>query len=523
MPYFLLYVDAKSKQTSVGLRFSTYECDVNKSLFLQDDMNHNPSITVFLWFMVQTNMATRRQRRREDKTLQLFRPPPGNDDAIQTLFELKYPTKQDLLNYLNANVDGITIRKQLTEEEERYYARRREISLWASQIETGGAQIDEHDRLIQSTGPDPLPIINHELPRNPVHPAAEEEEEERQWLQQEEQDAIMAISRAVKRYRQQCVPETEFHLIRVPQRIRDSAVNLTFRRIGFAVLAVATAFICIMLQTLPILNTFPPANPTFDKLMDELLRVRHFRLHAIHCNGLNRDDTHNWLLGNAPAINCAHGVLHIPSRTVLREEYLQSTGIREMEAMEHYITGVNVSWFIPCRIVFKGNGNTHQMSSCYPGSSNECPAASNRQCFRGIHDSWLTENDVENALRMGAALIKAGGDHFDIHDTVDILDENIPHLLKKVQFLLQREYGLSQEIVPVAFRVNLALPLDARDVLGSKSSSYLSRNINKTVRTYLLMCVIDLISHSTHSIWSYFPHIPYLSQTCLPELRELVG
>ena len=427
------------------------------------------------------NMATYRQRRSKDKTLQLFRPPPGNEDGIQALFELKNPTKQDLLNCLTGDVDGITTRKQLTEEEERYYARRTEIYLWAAQIEAGGAQIDEHDRLVPSTGPDPLPLMNHELPRNPVHPAAEEEEE-RQWLQQEEQDTIMAISRAVKRYRQQGVPENEFHLIQVQPRIRDSAVNLTFRRIGFAVLAVATAFICIMLQTLPILNSFTPANPIFDKLMDELLRVRHFRLHAIHCNGLNRDDTHNWLLGHAPAINCAHGVLHIPSRTVLREEYLQSTERREMDAMEHYITGVNVSWFMPCHSVVKGNDGTHPMSPCYPGSSNECPVTSSHQCFRGVHDGWVAENDVENALRMGAALIKAGGDHFDIHENVDILDENIPRLLEKVEFLLRREYRMSQNIVPVAFRVNLALPLDARDVLGGKSSIYLSRNINKTVR-----------------------------------------
>ena len=220
--------------------------------------------------------------------------------------------------------------------------------------------------------------------------------------------------------------------------------------------------------------------------MVELLNVRHFREHAVHCPQLNRDDSPNWLLGDVSAINCAHGVLHIPSRPVLREEYRTASEPRQSDALEDYITGVNVSWFIKCHPV-----PTNEMPSRNPASG-VCPTTSSERCFRGIHDDWLSDFDIESALEMGAALIKGGGDHFDIHENIALLDDNVPLLLEKVKYLLRREYGLHQTIVPVAFRVNIALPMDATDVLGTKTSKLLGKNVNKTVRDISFIMFTDV-------------------------------
>jgi len=412
----------------------------------------------------------RQRRQREDTSVQLFRPRPGNDDAIHALLQLANPTKQDVFDRLNGSVSFPP--RCLTENEKAYYARRAQIYQWAAQVETGGAHIDEHDRLVLATAPEPLPPVNQE-PVDLRHPEAEDDEE-RRWLQQEERDAVMAISKAVKRYRQQGVPEEDFQLIHVPTKAPSSSVNYTFRRVCFAILAVVTAFACIMLQTLPLLNYVTPSNLVFDKLIVELLQVRHFRQHAVHCTELNRDDTPNWLFGNAPAINCAKGVLHIPSKFVVLEEYLKASSQREMDALENYIAGVNVTWFMPCHAVdYKDRS---QNVSSYPGSS----MYFNRKCFRGVHDGLLTGDSVESALQMGEALIKAGSDHFDIREDVHMLTEMTPRLLEAVELLLKDVYGLSEYLFPVAYRIHVTLPMDAKDVIGEKSSKLLSKNFNKT-------------------------------------------
>jgi hypothetical protein len=450
---------------------------------------------IFLVDLVPTTLAAMathvrqpQPHREEDPPVQLFLPRPGKEEAILALLRLKNPTKQDVLDHLSGRYDK-TETHPLTEQEELYYNRRKQIHEWSSQVETGGAKIDEHDRLVLATEPDPLPPMNH-VPEPPRNPEAEEEEE-RRLRQQEEQDAEIAISRAVKRYRKQGVAEEDFQLIRIPPENQDSSVNLTFRRICCAVLAVVTAFICIMLQTLPLLNSVTQSNPIFDKLMVELLNVRHFREHAVHCPQLNRDHSSNWLVGDVPAINCAHGVLHIPSRPVLRDEYWKASEPRQSDALEDYITGVNVSWFIKCHPV-----PTNEMPSRNPASG-VCPTTSSERCFRGIHDGWLSDFDIESVLEMGAALIKGGGDHFDIHENIALLDDNVPLVLEKVKYLLLREYGLHQTIVPVAFRVNIALPMDATDVLGTKTSKLLGKNINKTVRdiSFILFTDVQLCLH----------------------------
>jgi hypothetical protein len=84
--------------------------------------------------------------------------------------------------------------------------------------------------------------------------AADNEEVDQQWIEQEEREASAAIARAVQRYREQGVADGDLRLIMVRPE-NGERTNFTFRRICCAVLAVVTAFICIMLQALPLMRS----------------------------------------------------------------------------------------------------------------------------------------------------------------------------------------------------------------------------------------------------------------------------
>lgn len=65
--------------------------------------------------------------------------------------------------------------------------------------------------------------------------------------------------------------------------------SLTFRRICFAVFAVVTAFVCIMLQTLPLLESARTIDPVLDPVLDEIVVLRDMADHLLSCGNLRRD------------------------------------------------------------------------------------------------------------------------------------------------------------------------------------------------------------------------------------------
>lgn len=121
-------------------------------------------------------------------------------------------------------------------------------------------------------------------------------------------------------------------------------------------------------------------------------------------------------------------------------------------------------WSLPCHDVLDDS-----ISRCYPGSrvqtDGECAAAplANQQCFRGVHDNIVPDLEVDNALRLGNYLILNGGDHFDVHYDISLLEERIPSTLEKLKLLLRERYNV-ENIHPVAFRVNTAGPMDGQSV-----------------------------------------------------------
>ena len=432
-----------------------------------------------------TEESTASSSSKRHKHGQLYCPKPGSMAGAIALLEKSNLTEQDVRDYLDGKVEYVP--KPLSRDEERFMERRKQIVEWASQVESGGAQIDANHRLVPNRGPDPLlpiPQVGQQPPddNNNMHAGGappgiaallENEEEERRWLEREEREAAEVIARTVKCYRDEGVPEDDFVLIPVlPLRRHGDAASLTFRRICFAVLAVVTAFICIMLQTLPLFTTVKPSDPIFDKLLPELLHVRDFSLHARYCHDLHRDQDsfQSILLGNASPIDCSDGVLHIPAVSVLRHDTKRrAPNSEEALVLKPYSNGVNVSWIMPCDTPADEAAQTRQYTST--------------ACFRGVHDGWLSDSNVEDALRMGAALVqKEGADHFDIHDNVAILHKSVPHLVQRVHNLLEQLYfNGTTRLEPVAFRVQVALPMDTDDGKGKKSTNLLGQIIkNRT-------------------------------------------
>lgn len=444
--------------------------------------------------MASTATSTLSPRRRgrceaANEPAQLLRPPPESCVGALALLDRVSLTKEDILAFIRGDLAAAP--DVADPYEQAYNDRRREIRERAAQVKSGDMEIDEDMRLVPTPRPTPPGILplppvlgpGHPPPRNPV----DHEEEERQWLEREDHEAAEAIARAVRRYRQAGVPEEDFVLIRIAPRTQN-AVNLTFRRVCFAVFAVVTAFVCIMLQALPLLRPVKHINLEFDNLMRELLQVRDFYKHMRHCDGIHRREINSsrmqrlWetIMGHGAVVNCADGVLHIPAKHLIFDRLHDvSTTQDDYAALQPYLSGVNLSWFLPCRVPKEAG----PISKCFPGSNTSACSAGVNACFRGVHDGFISLKEVDNVLQLGAHLIEAGGDHNEIHRDTSLLSKWIPSVMSTLQDLLYTQYSLEGQWDPVAFRISVALPMDAAGVrlYGYMADSLLERNINQTV------------------------------------------
>jgi hypothetical protein len=439
-----------------------------------------------------------------------------------------------------------------------YRSRRIEIQQLLRKVRTGHARVDEDGRLVPV--PEDADVDNHQraasappniqLPRPPPPPAPlrnnninnldllannllllneednnDRQHHHRQWIQQEQREAAAAIERAVERYRNQqgmmVDMDNDLLLVRVRPHMAEERINLTFRRIGLAILAIVTSIVCIMIQHLPLYYSFTtltdnsnsiifsrrsnynnrrsktnraaaaaagPPSPSVDRLMLELLHVKLLEEHDQHCLEFSRENnlllpTSTWmeqLWGNFLLLggesfsafhskrDCSDGVLHIPEQSQLSTTHNKR---------------INATWFIPCH----APPDIDHLPESYPGSSllpltsgsesNTCPdptrlqpatkrpstRASSSLCFRGVHDDFISLREIDQALRLGSSLIRSGGDHFDIHYNVDYLQESLPSIVKKLHTLLEREYHVPK-VAPVAYRISAAGPMDGRGV-----------------------------------------------------------
>jgi len=299
----------------------------------------------------------------------------------------------------------------------------------------------------------------------------DEQEERRRTRQRQEVDAANAIAAAVKRYRDNGVPEDDFIFVPISER-NISDHNLTLRRILIAVCCVLAAFVCIMLQTIPLFVDIQKADPVFDKLLYDLLNVRYFGEHIQHCKGLQREN------------DCGDGVLHIPSKHILSK--LHKMAIKDTliskdaeQIYKPYMNGVNISWFHECIFSTSPNStcvlrreysiedqprfdDSSHNDTCTTTEEDQHICTSNppTSCFRGVHDNIITEEEVNKVLDLGEFIIdNHGGDHMTIYEDVQLLNDHVPSIPTKLKSLLRSQYALPNEIQPVAFQINVAFPI----------------------------------------------------------------
>jgi hypothetical protein len=247
------------------------------------------------------------------------------------------------------------------------------------------------------------------------------------------------------------------------------------------------------------------AGTSFDSLLHELFHVKFMKQHLKHCSNLNRDPPHlhPWnatnvfsagfwqdrlilLSGLYSEGNCDDGVLHIPSRQVLADDYWYSDR-QEALVLEPYRQGVDHVWKLPC----VAPPPDSSVSKCYPGWNNNngdgnedqmkqesCPNGfdSKHQCFRGIHDGVISQEEALAARNLGHRFILNGGDHFDVHYNTVILQQELPTIMQKLQTLLREKYQQTN-LQAVAFRFQIAGPMD---FVGVDLNSYASVGLNVT-------------------------------------------
>lgn len=424
-----------------------------------------------------------------------------------------------------------TIQEETLEYEERvqqFRLRRIEIQQLLRKVRTGHARVDEDGRLVpvpdaDVDNPQPAAPPNIQLPPPPPPPAPQNnnnninnldllandllmneednDQHHRRWIQQEQREAAAAIERAVERYRNQGVDMDEDLLfVRVRPHLEEERANPTVRRIGFAVLAVTTTIICIMIQHFPIFS-FATNSSRFggrnsnnnksqnrfgrssvDGLMLELLHVRLLEEHDKYCPDLNRE---NNLLTSSSWMEQLWGhllLLGLESFSTFQAKQDCSDGVLHIPEQSQYLTHrrINTTWFIPCH----APADIEDLPQSYPGSLSQLPAltlGSNSTtcldpallqttkrpkrpslCFRGVHDDFISGREIDQALHLGSVLIRNGGDHFDIHYNVDYLQESLPSIVKKLNDLLEHDYHV--QVAPVAYRISAAGPMDGRGV-----------------------------------------------------------
>jgi len=445
--------------------------------------------------MVHPRKRTLRWATKADDHVQLYRP-KGPFIEAHELLERTRITDQDIINFCTgeeALIGPVTLDPQHLEylaEVEEDRAHRKEIQELKRKFAIGEARIDDDGNLVPVESARPpgiqLPPPPPQRPNADVggnQPAGNNEEAEQQWMDQEKREATAAIARAVQRYREQGVAAQDLQLVRIPDD--GERTNFTFRRICCAVLTVVAAFICILLETLPIMQSLRLMDPTFDNLMPELLHVKHMGPHSLECPGLHRENNLSWpdrirqlAMGQTDAVDCSDGVLHIPAQSVLINQFVKTKSRQEVAMLEPFVSdGVQASWFLTCQPppAINANEDQQQQSSCYPGSPTVDKGvcfSSNRRCFRGVHDDLVSEREVALAIAMGARLIRSGGDHFDIHYNTDFLSDWVPTVLTKLKQLLRDTYHLSNSdssnntrlLEPVAFRISAAAPMNADGV-----------------------------------------------------------
>lgn len=362
-----------------------------------------------------------------------------------------------------------------------YRARRLELHELMKKWNTGEAFVDIDGRLRPMDGNRNLPGLppippraaaaaanNRQHPQQPMQDPNHDQQQHRR-RQRAEND----IARAVQRYHDEGVLDSSLQLLPLPLPEPAEPESLTFRRIVIAVVIVVLAFLSMLIQTLN-RQTTSASGSVVPLQMETILRSRDFLQHVVECGLENRNGTikteldtswwsslPRWWSGTN---NCDQGVLVVPSPSHIIRRLMKAATSREVQLWEPYINpnlGVNATWWIPCDRTI---GHS---------SAGECTAS----CFRGVHDDIVSHQDVHRVVWFGGQMITNGGDHFDIHYNVSLVETSLPTVLSKLQALLRGNYGIADPR-PVAFRIHASAPWSGAGVMSSDPLSNLLNSTN---------------------------------------------
>jgi hypothetical protein len=419
------------------------------------------------------NMTLKHRRQRHEQStntpIQLYRP-PGSTYDIDAMLEQPDLTKEDVLNYLQGRPTRHKI--ELDPATLAYRQRRVELQDLIQQYHQGQARIDQDGRL--TTTP-PTPPEHPLPPLQPLHPPVEPE---RAWRQEQGQLAAATIARAIERYQAQGVDLNDLQLVRLPLEppTANDPPHPTLRRICFAVLAVVTAFLCILFQTLPLFQKTPSIILNPDPILEHIAHVKPLLKHLAECPNGHRNDTrtryeqlmhyipgHDYiqtrLVNQTPIVDCSMGVVHIPTLSEIVQDFWRSDSPQELLLMEPMvIRGVQMSWWFPCSpMVHAQDSNASSTRACLD------------RCFRGVHDNVLSDQQITQIIQVGSTLIQAGHDHMDIHMEVFYLKKRLSSTVHTLRTFLRDNYGIQVE--PVAFRIQAVAPMDGTGVPLYKAHS----------------------------------------------------
>jgi hypothetical protein len=379
-----------------------------------------------------------------------------------------------------------------------FHSKQQQLGELAHRLSLGGAHIDDFGRLISAN--DNVFPNNNDAPILPIF-LDDEDDNHRQFVTQQELQAARTIERILQtRYKH--TSRHNLQLIHIQMRRQAQPTRgFTFRRICCAVMTVVTAFVLLMIRSMPSeyyfyypydgyelesrvsnrYTTIKPKNrkglwkwfsmmpfeedPSMTRVDTVLSKIANIRLptdHIQECGSLqNRNDhiSDRFSLFQTRK-NCSDGVLHIPS--------LPLSVIHESD---------NLHWLHSCRDVF-GNATL-----CLAKSKEYCPRQQSSSCFRGIHDGRISNFQVNSIITFGRSLIRDNqfaNDHFDVHFATDSVPRDV---IESLQALLTDTYRMPSNIRPVAFRIYATAPKSGNVAFSSRAGTSSTHPLLRLIST----------------------------------------
>lgn len=443
------------------------------------------------------------------------------------------PTKDDILMYIRGSYEilcrdsgdreGVAYSDAFDEQRRAFTFRQIELNRLSRLVSEMHARVDADGRLVPLT--DENIEDNHRdnthqpaQPRQPQndqlffdHIFDEQPEENdhdaiEQIIRQQEQEASLVIKRALQsRYKN--IPCKDLRLIPItvnPPSPRRGL--LTLRRICCAVVAVATAFVSVMIRSLPSYN----------------IRNDDERYIILQQNNLLNDPS-SAMQGSTFTIPVEKLLNSIAKVTLPAQPIASQTDIK-MHSLSNPAwttawtkqssSGVLLVPSLPLSLLLGSNDlsfdqkcswrNLH-VPSCFSDKLNDQCAFQSEvppsYCFRGVHDDLIGEVQLAQVINLGQSLARNTSltNHFDIHYETNRLPSSI---IRSLQKLLVHNYQMPPNIRPAAFRIYVTAPSNGDVSYVSKSGAVIQQHpMLRLINRKLYLRWLSAKEHRNKKLW----------------------